>query len=106
MERIFVITAFFFDCGVGIGFFNPKQWLISVITAWGAVLTGGFIVFSALRKHGSFALNAQEPPFITFGLAVLFLPVVLALFGGHLGKLLKGKMFPNQYQTKLNDLSQ
>lgn len=86
--RTLIATAFFFFSGVLIGFFNPKLWMISGVTAWGGVLMGGFLTLMAFRKHGADAFNAQEPPYIFVGVMMLILPITLALMGGFLGKIL------------------
>lgn len=89
--RILVAALFFTLCGLGIGFCNPGGWIISGLTGWGGIFMGSLIVFAALRKYGRFAFNAQEPPYISAGLVMLFMPVGLALAGGYIGKLLKQK---------------
>jgi len=87
-NRIVVAILFFFLCGVGIGFFNPKMWIISGLTAWGGIFLGGFITLIALPRYGINAFGAQEPPYISAGLIMFFLPVALALTGGYIGKQL------------------
>ena len=87
-NRVILAILFFFLCGLGIGFFNPKMWIISGLTAWGGILLGGFITLVALAKYGSNAFGAREPPFISAGLIMIFLPAALALTGGYIGKQL------------------
>lgn len=84
--RIVIWIFFFFLSGFGLGFFNPKMWMISALTAGGGILLGGFIILVAIAKYGNNAFNAQEPPFISAGLTTLFVPLILALFGGYIGK--------------------
>ncbi len=87
-ERVFVATLFFFLCGLGIGFFNPELWIIAGLSAWGGILMGGFIVLMAIARYGSAAFDAQEPPYISAGLIMLFIPLGLTLIGGYIGRLL------------------
>lgn len=91
ISRVLIASLFFFLSGLGIGFFNSKAWLISGLTAWGGILMGIFIVFGAIRKYGSDAFGAQEPPYISAGLIMLLLPLGLALAGGYVGKSLGKK---------------
>ncbi len=88
LGRVSVAALFFFLCGLGIGFLNPELWIIAGLSAWGGILMGGFIVLMAISKYGSAAFDAQEPPYISAGLAMLFIPPGLTLIGGYIGKLL------------------
>ena len=90
-SRIALGALFFFICGLGIGYFNPRAWIISGLSAWAGVLMGGFLVIGAIRTHGVNALAAQEPPYIAVGLALLLVPLGLSLLGGHTGKRLSNK---------------
>ncbi len=87
-ERVFVATLFFFLCGLGIGFFNPELWIIAGLSAWGGIIMGGFIVLMAISRYGNAAFSAQEPPYISVGLIMLFIPLGLTLIGGYIGRLL------------------
>ena len=91
ISRILIASLFFFLSGLAIGFFNPGAWMISGLTAWGSILMGIFIIFGAIRQHGSGAFGAQEPPYISAGLFMLFIPLGMALIGGFVGKLLSKK---------------
>jgi len=86
--RVIVATIFFLICGLGIGYFNPRAWIISGLSAWGGVLFGAFLTLAAIRKYGSNAFAAQEPPYISFGLIILLVPLSLGLLGGYIGKSL------------------
>jgi peptidoglycan/LPS O-acetylase OafA/YrhL len=86
INRIFVSAVFFFLCGIGIGYFNPRGWVISGLCAWGSTLFGTLIVMNAIRKYGGNALSAQEPPYISSGLIILLVPLSLALLGGYVGR--------------------
>jgi hypothetical protein len=88
LARVFVAALFFFLCGLGIGFINPELWIIAGLSAWGGILMGGFIVLMAIGRYGSAAFDAQEPPYISAGLTMLFIPLGLTLIGGYIGKLL------------------
>lgn len=88
LERVIVAALFFFLSGLGIGFFHPKWWIIAGLTAWGGIFLGGFIVLMAIGRYGSTAFDAQEPPYISAGLIILFVSLGLALIGGYIGKLL------------------
>src|SRR5437773_3977531 len=89
-SRVLIAVVFFFLSGAGIGYFDPKFWLISSLTAWGGILLGAFIVLSALRKHGSSAFDASEPPYISAGLILMIIPLMAALIGGYIGRVLGG----------------
>jgi len=58
------------------------------LSAWGGILMGGFIVLMAISRYGSAAFSTQEPPYISVGLIMLFIPLGLTLIGGYIGKLL------------------
>lgn len=88
LARVIVAALFFFLCGLGIGFINPELWIIAGLSAWGGILMGGFIVLVSIGRYGSAAFDAQEPPYISAGLIMLFIPLGLTLFGGYIGKLL------------------
>jgi hypothetical protein len=88
LARVVVATLFFFLCGLGIGFLNPELWITAGLSAWGGILMGGFIVLMAIGRYGSAAFDAQEPPYISAGLTMLFIPLGLTLIGGYIGKLL------------------
>ena len=88
LVRVLVAALFFFLSGLGIGFINPELWIIAGLSAWGGILMGGFIVLMALGRYGSAAFDAQEPPYISAGLTMLFVPLGLTLIGGYIGKLL------------------
>ncbi len=88
-SRVFVAVLFFFLCGLGIGYFNPRAWIISGLSAWGGLLFGLFLTVSAVSKYGSYAFAAQQPPYISVGLLTLLLPVSLALLGGYVGSRLR-----------------
>jgi len=87
--RVFLGVAFFFIIGLIIGFINPKGWWISGFAAWGGIFMGGLLTIVAIRKYGLGAFTAEEPPYIHSGLALLILPIGLALSGGYLGKYLR-----------------
>lgn len=97
-SRILIITLFFFLSGLIIGFFNPKGWIISGLTALGGVIFGGILTVAALGKYGINAFGAQEPPYISAGLFMLFVPLVLSVIGGYVGKLLGKKFGQNDWQ--------
>lgn len=90
--RVLVATLFFFFCGLGIGWFNPRFWMIAGLSAWGGILMGGLLVFFALSKYGTAAFDAHEPPYISVGLIMLFLPVTFSLVGGYVGKMIGQRM--------------
>jgi hypothetical protein len=94
--RVGIAVAYFFLCGLGIGFLSRDFWLIAGLSAWGAILMGGLLVMVALGRHGSAAFNAQEPPYISSGLLLLFVPIVLSLAGGYLGRKLHARMLPGE----------
>lgn len=87
--RATVATAFFFLTGTAIGYAHANGWLIAMLTAWGAVLMGGFIIFMSIARYGSDTFNAVEPPYITSGLVLLFGSLGLTFFGGLLGRSLR-----------------
>jgi uncharacterized protein YacL len=87
--RILTAALFFSISGVGIGLLIPKAWMVSALVAWGAILMGGFITLTALRKYGSSAFGTEEPPYISSGLIVLILPVTVSLIGGYFGKQIR-----------------
>ena len=86
--RILIGTLFFLLSGGVIGFFNPTLWMISGLTACGGVLMGGIITLSSIHRYHGDAFSAQEPPYISAGLVMLFLPLAFSLIGGYVGKLL------------------
>jgi hypothetical protein len=86
--RIIVSAVFFLICGLGIGYFDPRAWIISGLSAWGSTLVGAFLVFAAIRKYGTNAFAAQEPPYVSVGLVLLLVPLSLALLGGYIGRRL------------------
>lgn len=86
--RVLVATIFFFFCGLAVGWFNPRFWIIAALSAWGGIFMGGLLVFFALSKYGKAAFDAQEPPYISVGLIMLFLPVTFSVVGGYIGKLI------------------
>jgi hypothetical protein len=90
-SRIFVAASFFFLGGVGIGYFNSRAWIISGLTAWGSILFGAFLTLASIRKYGRDAFTVQEPPYLSAGLVILFVPLSLALLGGYIGKSLNNK---------------
>lgn len=106
LGRVLIAALLFFLCGLGIGFFNPRRWIIAGLTAWGGVLMGGFIVCAAIRKYESDAFRAQEPPYIAAGLVLLFMPIGLALFGAYIGKLLREKLRLKRYQATASSAGQ
>ena len=87
-NRVLIAVLYFFLCGLGIGFFDRKMWIISGLTAWGGIFLGGFISLAAIGRYGSSAFSAQEPPYISAGLIMIFMPAALALTGGYIGKQL------------------
>ncbi len=89
--RTLIADIFFFLSGAVIGFFNPKLWMISGLIAWEGVLMGGFLTLIALRRHGAGAFSAQESPYISVGLMMLFGPIILALLGGFMGRMIREK---------------
>ncbi len=86
--RITIAIAFFFFSGAVIGYAHPKGWPIAMLTAWGGVLFGGFIILVAYARYGREAFSSVEPPYITTGLIMLFGSLVLTLIGSFLGKSL------------------
>jgi type VI protein secretion system component VasK len=90
-SRIIFAAIFFLLCGLGIGYFNPRAWIISGLSAWGSTLFGAFLTFVAIRRYGSNAFAAQEPPYISAGLVILLVPLCLALLGGYIGRRLNGR---------------
>lgn len=89
--RIVVATLFFFFSGLAIGYFNPRGWIVSGLSAWGGVTFGTFLVYAAINRYGSNAFAAREPPYILAGLGILLLPLSLALLGGYVGRRLREK---------------
>jgi peptidoglycan/LPS O-acetylase OafA/YrhL len=87
--RVITAAIFFFLCGLGIGYFNPRAWIISGLSAWGSISFGLLMVLSAIGKYGNNAFAAQKPPYISVGLVILLLPVSLSLLGGYIGQRLK-----------------
>ncbi|MBK9154022.1 MAG: hypothetical protein IPM25_07370 [Chloracidobacterium sp.] len=85
--RVITATAFFFLTGAAIGYVHPRGWPIALLTAWGAVLMGGFITLVAAAHYGRGAFAATEPPFITSGLIMIFGSLGSTLLGALLGKL-------------------
>lgn len=100
-NRIILSLLFFLLCGLGLGFFNPKMWIISGLTAWGGIFLGGFITLIALARYGSNAFAAREPPYISAGLIMIFLPVALALTGGYIGKQLSQIRREDEHKASL-----
>jgi len=92
--RVAVAVIYFFLCGLGIGFLSRDFWFIAGLSAWGAVLMGGLLVIVALGRHGSASFEAQEPPYISSGLLLLFVPIVLSLAGGYIGHKLNARLLP------------
>lgn len=88
-SRVFIAAIFFFLCGLGIGYFNSRAWIVSGLSAWGGILFGLLLIVSAMSKYGSKAFAAQQPPYISAGLLILLLPVSLALLGGYVGSRLR-----------------
>jgi hypothetical protein len=91
VTRMILTGLYFLICGGAIGLLYPKAWMISGLTAWGAVLFGGFLSIDALRRYGGNAFGAEEPPYIVAGLVITLAPITLSLLGGYLGKLLRTK---------------
>lgn len=87
--RVVITTAYFFLTSAAIGYAHPSRWPIAMLTAWGGVLMGGFLIILALARYGSDAFSAIEPPYITSGLIMLFGSLGTAFFGGLLGKSLR-----------------
>ncbi len=83
--------AFFFFSGFAIGFFGPRVWFLSGLTAWAAIIFGGYLSLAAIAKYGSGAFGAQEPPYILAGISIMVLPLGFALFGGLAGKFVSGR---------------
>lgn len=92
--RIAIASAYFLLTGGTIGFLHPRGWLIALLISWAAVLMGGFIIFIALIRYGTEAFAAAEPPYVTSGLVMVFGSLVMALFGGILGRLLARILTP------------
>jgi hypothetical protein len=67
-----------------------------MLTAWGGVLMGGFIIILAMARYGREAFRAVEPPYITSGLILLFGSLGLTFIGGFLGRALRkqGRVLP------------
>lgn len=91
-ERVLVATFFFFFCGLAVGWFNPRFWIIAGLSAWGGILMGGLLILASFSKYGTAAFGVQEPPYISAGLMVLFLPLTFSLVGGYVGKLIGQRM--------------
>ncbi|MGD9564205.1 MAG: hypothetical protein AB7F88_15070 [Pyrinomonadaceae bacterium] len=91
LVRMIAGALFFFVSGAFIGYFNPRLWVISGITAWGGVLMGGLLSLRAIRVYGGESFAAKEPPFISVGLIMLIAPLTLSLIGGFIGKLFAQK---------------
>ncbi len=87
--RATVATAFFFLTGAAIGYAHANGWLIAMLTAWGAVLMGGFIILMSIARYGRNAFNAVEPPYVSSGIIMLFGSLGLTFFGGLLGRSLR-----------------
>lgn len=89
--RAAVAASYFFLCGVGIGLLSRDQWYIAGLSAWGGVLFGGYLVLVALGSYGTTAFEAKDPPFISSGLILLFVPIALSLLGGYIGSQLSNR---------------
>ena len=84
--RAIASTMFFFLAGAAIGYAHPHGWLIAMVTSWGGVVMGGFIILIAIARYGSEAFDAVEPPYVTSGIIMLIAPLALTFAGGFLGK--------------------
>jgi hypothetical protein len=87
--RIIIAMAFFLLASSAIGYAHPGRWPLAMLTAWGAVLMGGFIIILAMARYGREAFSAVEPPYITSGLILLFGSLGLTFIGGCLGRALR-----------------
>lgn len=87
--RVIIATAFFFLSSAAIGYAHPSGWPIAVLTAWGGVLMGGFIILMSVARYGREAFDAVEPPYVTSGLLMLFGSLGLTFFGGFFGKSIR-----------------
>lgn len=97
--RVIIATAFFFLTGAAIGYAHPSGWPIAMLTAWGGVLMGGFIILIAVSRYGRNAFNAIEPPYVTSGLIMLFGSLGLTFFGGFIGKSLRKRVARNRQDS-------
>lgn len=86
--QVMIAAGLFFFSGAAIGYIHPEGWPIALLSAWGAVLLGGFIILMAMARYGREAFTAVEPPYISSGLMILFGSLGLTLFGSWLGKSL------------------
>jgi peptidoglycan/LPS O-acetylase OafA/YrhL len=95
--RISLTALFFFLSGAGIGYFHSKQWWLSSLTALWSLLFGAGLVVLAILKKGSQVFVLPDPPYISAGLMILFLPLGLSLLGGYIGNLAaQNRMSPRQ----------
>lgn len=92
--RLTTTVLYFLGCAFGIGYFYAEKWLLSLLIAAGSTLFGGGLVLLAIMKKGRDVFTLPDPPYITLGLLILFLPLNLALFGGYLGQLWAHKNRP------------
>ncbi len=83
--RITIAALFFFLTGTAIGFFNPTQWGISGVVAWGYVVIGGSEILAIIRQDEMPTPGAQEPNLNT-ALILLTVPAILSILGGYIGK--------------------
>lgn len=90
--RVIIATAFFFLTGAAIGYAHPSGWPIAMLTAWGGVLMGAFIILMAIARYGREAFDAIEPPYVTSGLILLFGSLGLTLYGGFFGRSLRKRV--------------
>ena len=99
--RICLTTLFFFLSGIGIGYFHSNQWWLSSLTAFWSSLFGASFVVLAVLKKGSKVFVLQDPPYISFGLMILFLPLGLSLLGGYIGSLAAQNRVSSRQPTSL-----
>jgi hypothetical protein len=88
-NRVIVATIFFLFCGLVIGFFNPKVWMMAGLCSWGSVMFGLGYTWGAIGEYDRGIPDKRHPPFIVFGLLVLLGPLCLSLLGGFAGKVIR-----------------
>jgi hypothetical protein len=85
-RRLVIAALLFFLSGLFIGYLNPKLWIIAGLTAWGPVLFGSTGLINIL----SGAVPSLGIVWVQV-LAMLLLPLGLALLGAYVGALVGRK---------------
>ena len=88
LDRVIFEIGLYLIAGLAIGFINPDGWFLSGFAAWGGFLWWGLAMIFAVNKYGWGAWSRIETP-DPLSLAILILPLCIAMIGGYLGKILR-----------------